>query len=396
MVTSCELSGESYTVPIPKLNDCRTKSLSVDDFRGIAISAVISKVFEYCILDRFQSFLSTVDNQFGFKKGLSCSHAIFTVRSLVERFNSGGSTVNLCTIDLSKAFDKVNHYALLIKLMQRNIPIELLSVFEQWFRNCSTCVKWKMVMSSSFKIEYGVRQGSVLSPHLFAIYLNDIVSRFSVNQRLFIVLYADDILLLAPSLSELQVLFTLCELELSWLDMSINVKKSCCMRIGNRFDIKCANITSKNGMCLPWVTEMRYLGVFIVSSSKFKCSLDYAKRAFYRSANSIFGKVANAASEEVMLHLVNSKCFPMLLYGLEACPLNKSENNSINFTAMRFFMKLFRSSNSDLINECMFFFGVDSPSDNLQKRTTKFVARYVSCDNKLCQLVSKFVLQLRN
>ena len=175
----------------------------------------------------------------------------------------------------------------------------------------------------------------MLSPHLFAINLNDIVSRFSVNQRLFIVLYADDILLLAPSLSELQVLFTLCELELSWLDMSINVKKSCCMRIGNRFDIKCANITSKNGLYLPWVTEMRYLGVFIVRSSKLKCSLDYANRAFYCSANSVFGKVAIAASEEVMLHLVNSRCYAMLLYGLEACPLNKSENKSINFTATR-------------------------------------------------------------
>ena len=44
--------GESYTVPIPKLNDCRTELLSVDDFRGIAISAVIFEVFEYCILDR--------------------------------------------------------------------------------------------------------------------------------------------------------------------------------------------------------------------------------------------------------------------------------------------------------------------------------------------------------
>ena len=87
------------------------------------------------------------------------------------------------------------------------------------------------------------------------------------------------------------------------------------------------------------------------SNYKFKCSLDYAKQAFYRSANSIFG---NAASEEVILHLVNTKCFPTLLYGLEACSLNKSENNSINFTAMRFFMKLFRSSNSDLINECVF------------------------------------------
>ena len=109
-------------------------------------------------------------------------------------------------------------------------------------------------------------------------------------------------------------------------------------------------------MCLPWVTEIRYLGVYFVSSTKFKCSLVYAKQAFYRSANSLFGKVANTASEEVMLHLVNSKCFPVLLYGLEACILNKSESNSINFTAMRFFMKLFRSSNPILISECLFYF----------------------------------------
>jgi hypothetical protein len=162
------------------------------------------------------------------------------------------------------------------------------------------------------------------------------------------------------------------------------------MRIGNRFNSKCANITSQNGMCLPWVTEIRYLGVYIVSSTKFKCSLAYAKQAFYRSANSLFGKVANAASEEVMLHLLNSKCFPVLLYGLEACSLNKSERNSINFTAMRFFMKLFRSSNPTLINESLFYFGVDSPSESLQTRTAKFVARYANSENKLCRLFSKY------
>ena len=107
--------GQSYTVPIPYLmDDGRTKSLSVDDFRGMEVSAVISKVFEYCVLDKFNSYLTSVDKQFGFKKGLSCSHAIFTLRNLVERFNAGGSTVHLCAIDLSKAFDKVNHCALLI------------------------------------------------------------------------------------------------------------------------------------------------------------------------------------------------------------------------------------------------------------------------------------------
>jgi Reverse transcriptase (RNA-dependent DNA polymerase) len=80
-------------------------------------------------------------------------------------------------------------------------------------------------MSNFFKIEYGVRQGSVLSPHLFALYLNDIVKRLNKSQRLFIILYADDILLLEPSVSEPQILFYLCELELASLDMCINVKK---------------------------------------------------------------------------------------------------------------------------------------------------------------------------
>jgi hypothetical protein len=119
-------------------------------------------------------------------------------------------------------------------------------------------------------------------------------------------------------------------------------------------------------MCLPLVTEIKYLGVCIVSSTKFKCTLAYAKQAFYCSANSLFDKVANAASEEVMIHLVNSKCFPVLLYGLEARNLNKSERNSINFTAMRFFMKIFRTSNLILVTESLFYFGVDSPSVSLE------------------------------
>jgi hypothetical protein len=87
-----------------------------------------------------------------------------------------------------------------------------------------------------------------------------------------------------------------------------------------------------------------------------------------------------------MLHLVNSECFPLLLYGLDACPPNKSEKNSLNFTAMRFFMKLFRSSNSDLINQTTFFFGVNSAIVNLQKRTAKFVAKHAGSENKICQM----------
>ena len=160
------------------------------------------------------------------------------------------------------------------------------------------------------------------------------------------------------------------------------------MRIGNRFDCGCTNITSTDGLSLPWVNELRYLGVFIVSSRKFKCSLDHVKRAFYCAANAWFGKVARAASEEVVLYLVKSKRYPILLYGLEACVLNKEENRSIDFTKTRFFMKLFRTSNPQVIDDCQTFFRVESPSVRLAKLTCKFIARYKNNDNNMCKLFS--------
>jgi len=99
-------------VPIPKPKDTRSKRNVINDFRAIAISPVLSKVFEYCILEKFQSVFATEENQFGFKKHLSCSHAIYKVRNVVDRYVNGGNTVNLCAIDLTTAFDNVNHDAL--------------------------------------------------------------------------------------------------------------------------------------------------------------------------------------------------------------------------------------------------------------------------------------------
>jgi len=102
---------------------------------------------------------------------------------------------------------------------------------------------------------------------------------------MFIIFYADDILLISPSLVYLEQLLHACERELKWLDMSINLNKSCCLRTGLRSNIICAAITSLTGHKLPWVSEMRYLGVYFVQSRSFKCSLDAARRGFYRATN---------------------------------------------------------------------------------------------------------------
>ena len=59
-----------------------------DDFRGIAITPILCKVFEYCFLDRFHTlyYILTGDNQFGFNKGIGCTHATYSCRNIVDHF----------------------------------------------------------------------------------------------------------------------------------------------------------------------------------------------------------------------------------------------------------------------------------------------------------------------
>ena len=122
--------------------------MTCDDFRGITISPVLAKVFENCFLVCFKSMLISADNQSGFKKGIGCNHAINTVRNIVNSITTGGNTANLCAINLTKAFDKVNHHALFMKLMKRCIPVKLLGLLESLFSYCCSCVKCCLLYTS--------------------------------------------------------------------------------------------------------------------------------------------------------------------------------------------------------------------------------------------------------
>ena len=368
--------GYSYIVPIPKGTVGINKPLNCDDFRGIAISPIISKIFEYCFLNKLDIFLCSSSNQFGFKKGLGCNHAVYTVRKIVDKLIKGGNTVNMCSVDLSKAFDKVNHHGLLIKLMKRKLPVTFLEIIERWFSLCYSVVKWNCVFSYVFDVQFGVRQGSVLSPFLFALYLDDIWNNGKLTSSSYVVLYADDILLISSSVCELQRTFDACERELIWLDMAINTKKSCCVRIGPRNDYVCANITTSQGYRLPWTNEIRYLGTYIVKSRQFRCSIDHAKKSFCRAANAIFGKVGSTASEEVTLELLRSKCIPVLIYGLECFSLPKSEMKSLDFVVTRFLMKLFKTTNMDVIGDCQSYFGFSLPTEIVERKRDKLIKNY--------------------
>ena len=63
-------------------------------------------------------------------------------------------------------------------------------------------------------------------------------------------------------------------------------------------------------------------------------TLDRAKKSIFRAENAVFGKIGHVASEEVTLQLIKSKCLPVLLYGLEACPLTKTDLQSRDFVSL--------------------------------------------------------------
>jgi hypothetical protein len=348
------------------------------------------------VLDRYSYYLTTSDCQFGFKKNLSCREAIYCVRNVIETFVSNGSTVNICALDLSKAFDRMCHYSLFSELMKREIPIQVLTILEKWFNESTTCIKWNGCVTHFFRLEAGVRQGGVLSPFLFSVFIDSIVARVeSAGVGCYIrtvccsiFLYADDIILLSPTISGLQVLLNVCENYLIEIGMSINVKKSVCIRFGPRFNIQCAELTSAFGGYIKWVSSCRYLGVFFISGRTFRCSFDNAKARFFRAFNALYSKVGRLASEEVVLSLLRCKCLPILFYATEACPLLLRTKNSLEFSITRIFMKLFCTGSPSIVKDCQRYFNFLPIKLQLVNRTANFLVKIIASQNNMCALFS--------
>ena len=377
----------SYTVPIPKSSGVGLRNCVCNDFRGIAISSLLSKLFEKCLISIFNDYLTVSENQFGFKRGLGCSQAIHCVKRIVNYYVAGKGTANLCAIDIKKAYDSVDHTGLFIKLMNRNVPLCFLRLLESWLPNCLTCVKWMGHFSAAFRLGVGVRQGSSLAPVLFSIYINDVVSNDKVTSVGFLFAFADDILLISLSICSLQLMLSVVESELLKLDLRLNVGKCCAIRIGPRHDKICATLSTVNNNAIQWCDRMRYLGVTICKSAEFRCDFSPARRSFNRAANAVLSKVGSTGSEEVLLHLLKVQCVPVLLYGCESVDWSTRELSSMDFAFVRFVMRIFKCNNRLIIDEVMSNFSLLKPSVSIAQRIGKFNVKFLGIENSICQSV---------
>ena len=230
---------KGLTFPIEKEHSFN-RTPKVEEFRGITISPLLSKILEKCSLETFGKYFESSVNQFGFKKDVGCPHAIFTLRSTIDYFVNNNSTINICSLDGAKAFDRINHYRLYIKFMERWLPLNIITLLFNLYKMSSGVVSWNGRLSKPYQIHAGVRQGGSLSPVIFSVYVDSVIDVLLESNLgcyightfLDIIMYADDLLLISGSVSKLQKMVDICLNEFCQLDLQINASKSNCLRIG--------------------------------------------------------------------------------------------------------------------------------------------------------------------
>ncbi len=109
----------------------------------------------------------TTDNQFGFKQNHGTYICIYALRQTIDYYKRNSSPVFICYLESSKAFDRVNHWCLLKKKINRDIPITIIRLLVRWYVSQLYHVRWGDFLSDGFTSTNGVAQGGILSPRFF-------------------------------------------------------------------------------------------------------------------------------------------------------------------------------------------------------------------------------------
>jgi len=140
---------------------------------------------------------------------------------------------------------------------------------------------------------------------------------------------------------------------------------------------------------IPWSNESKYLGIYITSGPRFKCSFEKTKIKFYRAVNAILlAKLGGNNNAPVTLKLLESIALPVLLYLLEALLLNKTELLALDHAWNRVFEKVFKTFDKDVTKQCQLFSGYLDVAHYYSLRTMSFLSKLASSPNLLVKQIS--------
>jgi hypothetical protein len=293
-IPHCLLLSSLTPIPKDQLEDLSNSQ----NYRGIALCALCLKVFEYAILLKYNDLFSSSHHQFAYKAKSSTTMCTWTAREVISYYKNKGSEVQACLLDCSKAFDKIRYDILFQKLLEKGIPPIIIRFILYNYTNSQVRVRWNGAESNSFTVCNGVRQGAVLSPFLFNIYIDELIHNLTsdgagcwVGPTYYgVLVYADDILLLAPSFNALQHMVDICECFGANVGLNFNSKKTICIsfhKYGHCSNEAFCPKIFLNGQLLSWCKKVKHLGHMLSCCLSSESDIACKKGSFISCVNNI-------------------------------------------------------------------------------------------------------------
>ena len=381
--------GISTIIPIHKganlkLSECK-------NYRAIALSSMFSKILDNCIVLRQSDILESDPLQFAYKAKASTIQCTAVIIDTINYYINNNCGVYMCMLDASKAFDRVDLYTLFSKLRQRKICPMILRFLMKSYKNQFLRVNWNGEHSSMFSVSNGVKQGGVLSPILFNVYLDDLIQDLKSNgvgchinghfAGCFV--YADDITLIAPSSEALHSMLNICDVYAKSHNILFNTRKTKCMYFNKSKDIPYDNEIYFMGQKIDFVEKCKFLGS-VLCKDILDRDINSTIHTFYRKYNEIKLDFSMLSSE-LKSKLIDTYC--MDLYGSNLWNFASGYVNKL-YTAWR---KAIRSIwKLPYITHCKFIHVINDtlPVDIiLEKRCIKFIWSLIHSENVIVKSV---------
>ena len=335
--------GGGVLVPIFKAGN----KADADNYRGIALLNITGKVFTRILNERLMAIAEKIllEQQSGFRKGRGTTDQIFCVRQMIEKHIEHHDPLYMAFIDLKKAYDSVSRSLLMDILRAEGLPEKLVVLIEKLYAKTSLKIRIKQEIGRGVDISTGVRQGCVISPVLFNLFLNFILklirpqleergvklcyrigdSLFKLDKEGMLEMnewafaYADDLVLLSDEKEKLHESLRIFDQAVADAGMEMSVAKTKVMQTGNEAGKVDISLDMGPRGAVKEVNEFKYLGSLITNdgtmAKEISARITKAGGVFAAMRRNVFAVRAMARS--VKLRVYAASVISVLLYGSE-------------------------------------------------------------------------------
>ena len=267
------------------------------------------------------------------------------------------------------------------------------------YLNMSCTTKWNDKFSSSFDVLTRTKQGGILSPDFFAMYMHDLIKKLESCgygckvAQLYVacLFFADDIVLLSPSRAGLQELLNICASYCETFCLDFNVKKSKVMVVGKPL-VGCVFQTLMlNNEPLEFVNDYKYLGVHLCSGKVLSFSPNAAIRSFHRAANSIlYSRVK--PHNDILLKLLYTNCVPILTYAAAVKDFTAADMYRCHVAVNNAIRKIFSFAVWQSVRHIRLSHGYDCIYTIFATAKSKFLAKASCSSNDVISYICRTVV----